>query len=128
MADAGKHLILAKKQLEKVQVAWYEPTDWSDLSLYGFLALENAVAAAATHLGVGWKPTHPSKYEAAVRLHERYGLPDVATLLRQLNELRKSEGYGDVESPEDVDPEDIARAVEDYIDRIEQLMGGGPDE
>ena len=33
MSDATSKLELAQKHLEKVQIAWDDPTDWADLSL-----------------------------------------------------------------------------------------------
>jgi hypothetical protein len=52
---ADHHLRLAREQLGRVQTAGLEPIDWSDLTIYGLLALENAVVAAAEHLQLPWK-------------------------------------------------------------------------
>lgn len=79
--SAKDSLQRAQKQLEKVQVAQIDPVDWSDLSIYGFLALENAVVAAAEHFRIPWQKTHPSKNEAAQALHRDYGLPNVSQLM-----------------------------------------------
>ena len=43
MGKAEDKLKLAKRHLERVQAAWDTPTDWDDLSLYGFYCLEAAV-------------------------------------------------------------------------------------
>ena len=115
-------LFLAREQLTRVQVAWTDPVDWSDLTIYAFYALENAVVAAADHLGVEWKQTHPSKVEAARELHEAHGLPDIADLLTELNTLRKSEAYGEVRPSETHDAEDIAIQVEEYIEAVAGLF------
>ncbi|MGH8924484.1 MAG: hypothetical protein ACRDWA_07610 [Acidimicrobiia bacterium] len=52
MPQQGDRVQLAKEQLERVRVAAIDPVDWSDLSLYAFYALENAVVAAAEHFGI----------------------------------------------------------------------------
>ena len=64
-----ERLSLARQQLARVQVAWVEPTDWSDLAMYAFYALENAVVAAAEHLSIGWQRSHPKKADLAAQLH-----------------------------------------------------------
>jgi len=120
MAERGK-LDLAREQLVRVQSASIEPVDWLGLAIFAFYALENAVVAAADHLGLPWKPTHPSKVEASRLLSGNHGLPDVADLLVQLNELRKSEAYGELLAPTELDAEDIAIAVERYVAAVERL-------
>lgn len=103
--DSAASLVLARRHLDKVQTAWTEPTDWADLSLYGFYCLEAAVLAAEAHFGRTPPRTHVAKTSAAAALHSNHDLPDVTDLLRQLNEARKSEAYGDVARP-DLDAED----------------------
>jgi hypothetical protein len=83
-------LKLARDQLARVQVAAYDPVDWSDLAMYSFYALENAVVAAADHFGVQWKPNHPSKVEAARLLANQHGLPNIANLLIELNTFARA--------------------------------------
>ena len=46
MASPEDKMKLARRHLERVQVAWEDPTDWADLSFYGLYALEAAVDAA----------------------------------------------------------------------------------
>lgn len=121
MAEPPK-LRLARQQLARVQVASQDPVDWSDLALYGFYALENAVVAAADHLGVKWQTTHPSKVAAASELHSKHGLPDVSRLLTQLNTLRKSEAYGEVAPPPSMTATDVATQVENFIDSVGRLF------
>jgi len=111
-------LQLAREQLARVQVAWLDPVDWSDLALYGFYALENAVVAAADRAGLDWRQTHPSKVEAARQLHDRFGLPDVANLLIELNDLRKATAYGETQPARSLGPEDIAVEVERFIEAV----------
>lgn len=65
VSDATNKLELAQKHLEKVQVAWDDPTDWADLSLYGFYALEAAVDAARIHCGIDATKSHASRAESA---------------------------------------------------------------
>lgn len=115
-------LHLAQKHLEKVQLAWDAPTDWADLSLYGFYALENAVDAARIHCRIGASKSHVSRADSAERLSSEHGLEDVSDLLRDLNEARKSEAYGDITPPE-LDPEDVAVRIEEYLESVATLIG-----
>jgi hypothetical protein len=117
---AQQQLELAKKHLAKVQAAWFEP-QWDDLSLYGFYCLENAVTAAATHAKIPVKKTHPSKADAARELSDKFGLPDVEGLLKDLNEARKSEAYGDIVAP-NLDAEDVASDIEKYVEAVEEFL------
>lgn len=86
--------------------------------------MENAVVAAAAHVGVPWKATHPDKVEAARILHSQHTLPDIVELLNELNELRKSEAYGDISPPVSYSAEDIAIAVENYVEHVGQKIEG----
>ena len=119
--SAEEQFELARSHLERVQSAWDQPTDWTDLTTYGFYCLEAAVMAAATHLDWSVRRTHPAKAEAAERLSEELGLPDVADLLVDLNSARKAAAYGDVPFPE-LDAEEIAIQIEEFVDAVEQLM------
>ncbi len=121
MSDAESKLELAGRHLDRVLTAWDIPTDWDDLTMYGFYCLEAAVQAAALVTGIDVKPTHPSKVTAAELLHAQHDLPDVAGLLRDLNEARKAAAYGDVPSP-DLDAEDVARDIEEYVDAVSTLV------
>jgi hypothetical protein len=122
MAAGSKKLALARRHLDRVQVAWDDPTDWDDLSLYGFYCLEAAVEAAALHYGLKTSKKHWEKVDSAALLHEKQGLPDVSGLLRDLNEARKSAAYADVERP-DLDAEDIAVQIEQYVDAVAKIIG-----
>ena len=47
-AEAQKFLKMAQEHLERVQVAsGDDPTDWPDLTIFGFYCVEAAVMAAA---------------------------------------------------------------------------------
>ncbi len=122
MNDATSKIELAQKHLEKVQIAWDDPTDWADLSLYGFYALEAAVDAARIHYGMEASKSHVSRAESAERLSSEHGLEDVSNLLRDLNDARKSEAYGDITTPPELDPEDVAVQIEEYIDSVAALI------
>lgn len=119
--DAAGKLSLAMSQLERVQMAW-DPPDCADLSHYGFHALENAVDAACLHLGRPIQRTHPARPEAALWLHATHDFEDVSSLLRDLNETRKSESYGDVEAPE-LDAQETAAEIETFVEAIHALLG-----
>jgi hypothetical protein len=117
---------LAKEQLARVQVAWLDPVDWSDLALYGFYAVENAVTACADHFGVPWTRTHPRKVAAARILAEQHGLPDVSALLEELNSLRKDEAYGEAPPDLDRDPEAIAVEIERFVEAAAAILDNLP--
>lgn len=116
-----ERLVLARQQLARVQAALVGVPDWSDVTLYGFYALENAVAAAADFCGVPWKASHPSKVQAATVLHKDHGLPDVTTLLIELNGMRKSSAYGETSPSTAWTPDDIAAAIEDFVAAVDGL-------
>ena len=119
--SAEESLALAKKHLSRVQSAW-DPPEWLDLAAYGLYALEAAVVAASTFKRYSLNRNHWSKVDAARVLAEREGLPDVADLMKELNDIRKSEAYGDVTVETDLDPEDIATTVEEYFDEVEKMI------
>lgn len=116
-------LTLAKTHLDRVRGAWDDPTDWGDLSLYGFFCVEAAVDAAALHLKLKTSTKHWEKADLAVQLHAQAGLPDISTLLGDLNDARKSSVYGDIEMPS-LDAEEIAIEIESYVDAVEKLLSG----
>lgn len=120
MATAIEKLTLAKKHLQKVQGAW-DPPDWADLSLYGFYCIEAAVDAAAIHYKLQVQPQHSHRVNTAKGLHSAHGLPDVADLLIELNNVRKREAYGDIDAPE-LDAEDVASLIEEYVDVVSKLL------
>jgi len=76
MATDSQKLEPAKRHLGKVLEAWTHPTDWDDLSLYGFCCLEAAVEAGALHFGLRTSKKHWEKADLAKDLHNEKGLPD----------------------------------------------------
>ena len=78
--------------------------------------------AAALHVKHPTQRSHPAKLKAARDLTAAHGLPDVSGLLRDLNEARKSEAYGDVTFPPGLDAEAVAKAVEEYVNAVDQLL------
>ena len=67
--------------------------------------------------------SHWARQQAAQGLHQDQGMDDVSDLLRDLNETRKRESYGDVVAPE-LDAEETVRRVEAYVEAVESLVGG----
>jgi hypothetical protein len=112
------------RHLNRVQTAWHDPTDWDDLSLYGFYCLEAAVEAAALHCGLPTSKRHWEKVDTAFALHKAGRLPDVSDLLRDLNNARKAAAYGDTEVP-DLDAESTASQIEVYVSAVAALLSEG---
>ena len=123
MGSVDEKLAIAQRHLGRVQTAWDDPTDWDDLCLYGFYALEAAVDCACLHLGKSIDKVHWSRVDAARKLSV-HGLDDVSDLLRELNEGRKSVAYGDVDLP-DLDAEAVAIRIEEYVDSVSELVRQG---
>ena len=117
----AQYLRLAKEHKERVLQS-SNPPRWIFLSTFGFYALEAAVMAAAHHLKHPVVKSHPGKAKAAMELAQRYGLPDVSRLLRDLNEARKSEAYGDVTFPTNLSAEQVVDDVEKYVGAVEALL------
>lgn len=124
MALGSRKLAVATRHLKRVQAAWDNPTDWDDLSLYGFYCLEAAVEAAALHFDWRTSKKHWEKVDTASALHNEKGLPDVSDLLRELNNARKAAAYGDTEVP-DLEAESIASQIEEYVNAITALLSEG---
>ena len=122
MASAIVKLKLAERHLERVQAACLEdPVDWADLSIYGFYALEAAVDAACLHYGIITGKWHPARVAAAEKLAAEHQFEDVSDFLVDLNELRKSISYGDIEGPE-LEAEETADRIESYINTVANLI------
>lgn len=118
-------LEVARRHLQKVEVAWWDPVDWADLTLYGFYCLEACVVAMALHLGQPRpKRTHPAKVALAKDLATSHGLPDIEQMLIALNDRRKFEAYGDIELADDdeLDAEDLANGIRGYFEAVEALV------
>jgi alkylation response protein AidB-like acyl-CoA dehydrogenase len=120
-ARSGNKLALARHHLNRVQSAWDDPTDWDDLSLYGFYCLEAAVGAAAACVRIVTSKKHWEKADVARELHGKHGLPDIEQLLRDLNDARKAAAYGDIPAP-DLNAEDVASEIERYVDAVSDLI------
>ncbi len=120
--DPGERLELARGQLAKVQTSWFDPTDWSDLTIYGMHACENAAMAAADKVAIPWKKTHWHKVDVAIQLHKEHGLPDIADLLKELNELRKGFSYGELTVRPSMSAEYIAGQVEEYVESVAKFL------
>lgn len=119
---ADESLELALRHLERVRASW-DPPDGTDLALYGFYCLEASVVAAALHVGWQRPSGHRDKEKAARRLITAHGLPDISGLLVELNEMRKYEAYGDIVRPDEMDPEDTAHEIENYVESVKALIG-----
>ena len=114
---------ISRKHLVKVQAAWSTPTDWDDLTTYGLYCLEALVQAAGLSVGIPATRYHGDKVLNAKRLHDDHGLADVSDLMRELNEGRKANAYGDIEFEEsDYDAEDIAQQIENYFDEVSSFV------
>ena len=81
-------LSLQRSTLGRVQSSSWDPVEWLDLAAFGLYAIEAAVVAAALHVKLNLKPSHWSKADAARELATTHGVPDVADLMRDLNEVR----------------------------------------
>jgi hypothetical protein len=120
-ARSTEKLALARHHLERVRSAWTDPTNWDDLSLYGFYCLEAAVEAAAAEVGMktskstGKRPRQPQSF------HRKHGLPEIEQLLRDLNDARKSAAYGDIPSP-DLNAEEVASEIERDVGAVSGLV------
>lgn len=119
--STNDHLRIARAHLDRVQSSW-DPPDWAILAAFGLYAIESAVMAASKYLKLHDTKTHYGKSDIAAELHTKHGLPEVESLMRDLNDARKSEAYGDIEFPSDLDPEEVATSVETYIDAVEELV------
>jgi hypothetical protein len=115
------YLKRAEHHLARVQRAKDEPTDWYDLTIYGFYCVEAAVMTAAAHVGMPVDRTHPAKTQAATRLAAEHGLPDVSNLLRILNSARKAAAYGDAHLPK-LDARQIASQIERFVQAVQEMV------
>ena len=113
---------LARSHLQRVRTSWDDPTDWTILATFGFYCLEACVVAAALHLGWPRPGGHQEKENAAYRLSTNHSLPDVMDLLRDLHEIQKYEAYGDTPPPASLDAEQVAIAIEEYVDSVSRLL------
>ena len=113
---------LALSHCQRVRASWDAPTDWTILATFGFYCLEACIVAAALHLGWPRPGGHPAKHSAAHRLSIDHSLPDVRDLLHDLHEMQKYEAYGDTPPPSGLDAQDVAMAIEEYVDSVSQML------
>ena len=121
MADARGFFTRAENHLARARAAAPHPTDWYDLSIYGFYCLEAAVMAAAMHAKLPVARTHAGKAAAAETLARDHGLPNVSVLLPMLNSARKAAAYGDTALPP-LDPVRLVRDLERYVAAVGQMI------
>ena len=55
-------------------------------------------------------------------LATEHHLPEVENLLVDLNTMRKHEECGDVDPPDNLDPEDVASEIEAYVEQVGKLV------
>lgn len=79
--------------------------------------------AAAHVAAIPTKKTHWDKRDAARRLHDDCGLPDVSELLDQLNAARKAVAYGDEPFPAALDAEAVASEIEACVESRGGFLG-----
>ena len=113
---------LALRHLERVSVSSYDPTDWLELSTFGFYCLKAAVVAAALQLKRTRPGNHRDMVEESRYLTTEHHLPDIENLLVDLNTMRKHEAYGDINPPDSLDPEDVASEIEAYVEQVRKLF------
>lgn len=113
--DPNHYLEIARKHLRKVQDAWEAP-DWDDLTTYGLYCLEACIRAAVLKNGDIPVRTHYGKVDQSNELALNHGFPNIEDLLKELNDGRKANAYGDAVFDEDKhDAEDIAVRIEAYF-------------
>ena len=122
LGDLKQKMQLAEKHLHQVQTAALDPVDWASLSMFGLYALEAAVDAASLHLGLDSRRTHHGRRGIADLLASDHDLPPVAQLLRDLNEMRKSEAYGDIADPPELDAEDVSGTIEHFVTSVAHIV------
>jgi len=77
---------------------------------------------AALHFGRSRPNTHPRKVQEARQLTSVHSLPDVGDLLVDLNNMRKHEAYGDIDPPENLDAQDVAAKIDEYVEAVSRFI------
>jgi hypothetical protein len=125
-AEADKKLEVAKKQLNRVQTASWDPgdEDREDAVTWGFYAYENGVIAVVEKANIPWKTTHWDKIDLADKIHaEGFVHVNVRERLKRLNELRKDVQYGQAGTDlKEYDLEDLASDLENFLDEVENFV------
>ncbi len=121
---ARRQLELARKQLERVQIASWDPQDAEEAVTWAFYAYENAVVAAAEIIGLPWKKRHDAKRDVAEELYRREVVSkDLSSELRDLNDLRKDVAYGEPGAElAEVDLEALAVELEEFVNEVDALL------
>jgi hypothetical protein len=109
-----EYLKLARDHLARAEE---DPGDAKNVFVWSFWGLENAIKAAASHVGIEFVKQHWSAGKAARKLAKDHGLPDVEDLLADLNDGRKSAAYGDTDEP-DMEPDEVIKQFKDYVERV----------
>jgi len=122
LQTASESFQVALNHLPRVQTSWDDPLDWTILSTFSFYCLEACVVAAVLHSGRSRPRHHQQKVQEAKHLSVAHGLPDVSHLLVDLNDMRKHVAYGDIGAPENLDPQDVANDVEEYVEAVRRLL------
>ena len=73
-------------------------------------------------MGLPRPNTHPQKVQKVRQFASSYGLPDVGDLLVDLNNKRKHEAYGDIDAPENLDPQDVAAEIDEYVEAVNRFL------
>ena len=123
--EAREHIARARRQLNRVQVASWEPQDHEQAVTWAFYAYENCVAALAERYGRRWTKNHREKAGLARRLYgDGLVSRDIGDELEELNDLRKDIAYDDP-GPDllERDLEDLAIELEQFIDEIDSRIG-----
>jgi hypothetical protein len=125
-AEAKHHLNVARKQLQRVQTASWDPDD-EDREIavtWGFYADENGVVAVVEKANISWKRTHWDKLDRADEIHRKgFVSIDVRERLEELNELRKDVQYGEAGLDlKQYDLEDLASDLESFLDEVEKFV------
>ena len=124
IVEAKERIARARSQLERVQTA-ASADDPESVVVWAFYAYENCVTSLAEFHSRAWNKTHPSKVQLARTLYNA-GLVsrDISNHLRDLNRLRKDVAYeGPGPDLEELDLEDLAGRLEDFIDEIATTIG-----
>jgi hypothetical protein len=124
IAEARKHLELARHQWDDASTDWLPPADPAGCVTKCFYAFENAIVAAAEALAIPWKKTHPDKARIAVELAAQKRVTiDISDRLVELNTLRKDVSYG--ETGQDlaaVDLEDLLSELETFLGEVAAIV------
>lgn len=128
LKQARDALKRAKSQLERVQTASWSPEDPIEAVTFAFYAYENAVVAVAEAKGAKWTKNHYEKARLAGRFVKQGILStNVEERLLELNRLRKDVAYGEPgQELEQLDLEDLATELEEFIDEVEKVVGPKP--